>query len=415
MTFTALHRALGTVPGPLTDELLDEAVKNGVVETDNLDWKSMLPPSKGLPQTDFPKDVAAMANSGGGLIVFGVREQQKVATERVDVGELTETYERSLRSAAVTAISPPVFGLLIHRLGAEGQRAVIVEVPASVDGPHLIYKNDYFGAPVRNDADTVWMKERQIEAMYRARFEERRHATEALDNLYEEALQGRDTSKRAWLIAVAHPRLPQLRSRLSRAQASEVFTDAERLGLFYAGRGGIHPLDSVWRNDPRPGLRRWVAVNAATDSNKICQEAWASIHDDGSVTLSAAVGGLPDSRGNRNLDGWDVESSTIECCIADLMALIHSTATYTANSEYDVRIGVICNGSEPLRILTRDNLGMIYDGLSTPLHRYTPVETTISARKSDSEYLQYVYELARDCVNQGGISNLRMITPQADG
>ena len=147
-----------------------------------------------------------MANSGGGIIVFGVRESQKAAVERVDVGELDEAYERSLRSAAITAISPPVFGLNVHRLGAVGNQAVVVEVPASIDGPHLIYKNDYFAAPVRNDSDTVWMKERQIEAMYRARFDERRHATEALDSLYGEAATGRDSDKRAWLIAVAHPR-----------------------------------------------------------------------------------------------------------------------------------------------------------------------------------------------------------------
>lgn len=192
MIFTALHRALGVTPGPLTDELLEAAVSGGVVETNDLDWKSELPPAKGLPQTDFPKDVAAMANSGGGVIVFGVRESQKAATERVDVGEFDEGYERSLRSAAITAISPPVFGLNVHRLGTKGARAVVVEVPASVDGPHLIYRNDYFGAPVRNDSDTVWMKERQIEAMYRARFDERRHASEALGNLFAEAAVGRE-------------------------------------------------------------------------------------------------------------------------------------------------------------------------------------------------------------------------------
>lgn len=209
MTFTALHRALGVSPAPLTSELLDAAVTGGVVETNDMDWKSELPPAKGLPQTDFPKDVAAMANSGGGVIVYGVRESQKAATERIDVGEFDEAYERSLRSAAITAISPPVFGLNVHRLGDEGKRAVVVEVPASIDGPHLVYKNDYFGAPVRNDSDTAWMKERQIEAMYRARFDERRHATEALDNLFAEAAGGRDTDKRAWLIAVAHPRVPR--------------------------------------------------------------------------------------------------------------------------------------------------------------------------------------------------------------
>lgn len=88
-----------------------------------------------------------MANSGGGLIVFGVQESQKAATARVDVGEFDETYERSLRSAAINAISPPVFGLDVHRLGAEGERAVVVEILASVDGPHLIYRNDLSAVP----------------------------------------------------------------------------------------------------------------------------------------------------------------------------------------------------------------------------------------------------------------------------
>jgi hypothetical protein len=79
MDFTALHRLLGRPPGPLTDEMIDEAVSQGVAETDDLDWKSSLPPAGGLPQTDFPKDIAAMANSGGGVIAYGVTEQGKQA------------------------------------------------------------------------------------------------------------------------------------------------------------------------------------------------------------------------------------------------------------------------------------------------------------------------------------------------
>lgn len=142
----------------------------GTAEASDLDWKSKLYPAKGLPPTDFPKDVAAMANSGGGVIVCGVLESQKAATGRVDAGELDEAHERSLCSVAVTAITPPVFGLTVHRLDSGGKRAVVIEVPASLDGPHLIYRDEYFGAPVRNGSDTVWMRERQIEAMYRARF-----------------------------------------------------------------------------------------------------------------------------------------------------------------------------------------------------------------------------------------------------
>ncbi|GAB2829185.1 hypothetical protein GCM10027176_36730 [Actinoallomurus bryophytorum] len=339
MSFTALHRALGVGPGSLTDELLDAAVAAGVTETNDLDWKSELPPAKGLPQTDFPKDAAAMANSGGGVIVFGVCESQKAATERVDVGEVDEAHERSLRSAAIAAISPPVFGLNVHRLGAEGNRAVVVEVPASLDGPHLIYKNEYFGAPVRNDSDTVWMRERQIEAVYRVRFDERRHATEALDALFTEASTGRDTDKRAWVIAVAHPRIPRFRDRLTRDGARAVLSKAGELALVYAGRGGVHPLESVDRLNPRPGLRRWVAVNTATGGRSVWKESWASIHHDGSVTLAAAVGGHRMSS-DGYFEGWQIESSAIECAVADLMALVRATAEATDNDEYAVRVGI---------------------------------------------------------------------------
>ena len=52
-------------------------------------------------------------------------------------------------------------------------------------------------SPIRNNAHTAWIQERQIEAMYRARFDEQRHAAEALDHLYGELIAGLDTAKRA--------------------------------------------------------------------------------------------------------------------------------------------------------------------------------------------------------------------------
>lgn len=410
MDFTSLHRAIGAGPQLLTDELLDEAVTAGAVETHDLDWKSQLPQMKGLSQTDFPKDVAAMANSGGGLIVYGVNETQKAATDRVDVGDFDEGYERALRSAAVTAISPPVFGLKVHRLGTEAaqNRAVLVEIAASVDGPHLIYRNELFGAPIRNDSDTVWMKERQIEAMYRARLEERRHATAALDALFNDSSAGRNAGDRAWFIAVAHPRVPRLQARMDRDEARLIMQKTERLALSYAGRAGVHPLESVDLLNPRPGLRRWVSVNTATGERQLWKEAWASVHHDGSVTLAASIGAHPMSR-DGYFDGHEVEARAIECAVADFMALTRITAESTGNDEYDVRVGIDWTGAEPLRILTVDNSGFVYKDVSTPLHRFAPVETSLDAREADNEFRRHVYELARDCVNQGGISNLHLI------
>lgn len=413
MTFTPLHRALGLPPGPLTDEILDDAVQAGVAETDDLDWKSEHPPIKGISQTDVPKDIAAMANSGGGMIVYGVKESQKTASERTDIGDFTETDERTYRSVAVTAISPPVFGLEIHRLGA-GTRAVAVIVPASVDGPHLIYRNDYFGAPIRNDADTAWMKERQIEAMYRARFDERRRATEAIDSLYTEAADGRDSDARAWLVAVAHPRIPGVLARPTRDEVRGTLSRARTITLTYSSSNGPHPLESVDHSNPRPGLRRWIAVNSAIGERRSWREAWASVHHDGSVTLAAAVGGHRKSA-DGYFEGGEVEGRAIECAVADFTALVRAAAASLHHDEYDIRVGIEWSGADPLRILTVDGMGLVYDGVSTPLRRFTPVRSSLNAASSDNAFHRQVHALAEDCVNQGGLSYLQIIKePQAE-
>src|SRR4051794_23343899 len=97
MIFTALHQALGRQPGPIDSEMLDEAIAAGLEERDGLDWKRDLPAERDLTRSDFAKDVAAFANSGGGVLVYGVTGAQRRATGRFDIGEVIETHERTLR------------------------------------------------------------------------------------------------------------------------------------------------------------------------------------------------------------------------------------------------------------------------------------------------------------------------------
>ena len=70
-----MHRQLGIPGGPLTYEILEEAVTAAVTETSDLDWKKHLPSLKDPGwKAELAKDVAAQANSAGGMIVFGVEE-----------------------------------------------------------------------------------------------------------------------------------------------------------------------------------------------------------------------------------------------------------------------------------------------------------------------------------------------------
>lgn len=413
--FTALHRELGLPPGDLTDDLIDAAVKAGVAETDDLDWKGELPPTSKLADSDFPKDIAAMANYGGGVIVYGVTETQKVATARADVGELTENHERTLRAIAVSAIRPPVFGLGIHRVGEEGNRAVVVVIPPSVDGPHLIFKQDYFGAPIRNNADTAWMSEREVAAQYRARFDAERHSSEVLDALYAQTAAGLDTGVRAWLVAVARPRaVVNPLTRWAREDARAVMEQAMIHSLSFAKNLAPRPFASVdWQN-PRPGFRRWTAVNRMTGEGVRWQAATLGVHFDGSVNLAMAVGGHRRSYGAFGDErpfygGHLVSEQVIEGAVADLMGLVRSVGGSIGAVEYEARIGIEWKGDVPLSLYYKSQ-GFDENAGTVPIHQFVPVQSLVDIRSGDeASFLRQVQELALDCVNQGGVEWLHLI------
>lgn len=412
---TALHRILGTTAGPVTDDLIDEAVAAKIAETDDLDWKGQLPPTGGLAETDWPKDIAAMANHGGGTLVFGVAEKEKRATEREDVGELTERHEQALHMAAITAISPPVFRLNIQSVGQPGKRAVVVVIPPTTNGPHLIYKKDFFGAPMRNNADTVWMKESEIARMYRDRFDGERRAADALDGLYEETSANFPGGDRARIVAVARPRFP-LSSLVKpdRREFGGLTLQARTLGGLLTNStsaSGEHPLDSLDHLNPRPGLRRWIGLNTSPNAEGR-RKPQAALHHDGSVTLAAFVGGNRIGPSEDNLPHV-VKGRDIEAAIADFVGLLLAVGEDTSLNEFDVVVNIEWGG-DALLMQTFDTHGRLYTATDVGLEKFVPVVRTVRTDVSDGEFQQQAFDLAEDCVNQGGVGNLLLIVPAAD-
>lgn len=56
-------------------------------------------------------------------------------------------------------------------------------------------------------------------------------------------------------------------------------------------------------------------------------------------------------------EGWQVQSSAIECGIADLLGLVRAAAGATDSDEYEVRVKIDWAGEQSLAILTTDNPG----------------------------------------------------------
>lgn len=406
MLTTALHRILGLGPGPLTIEMVDEAVLQQLPEGDELEFKSELPPAKGAATTDFPKDLAAMANANGGVIIYGVAETDKRASARIDTGELTETHERSLRSVAMTAVTPPLYGLSVHRLGesSAGGAAVALVVPPSADGPHLIYRNDYFGAPLRVDADTKWMREAEVARMYRARFDEQRRHFDALDALYDETCSRRPRQDRAWFVGAAVPRHKKVGPPPAREVAAKMFERAQSKSSAYLLDGSPHfgPLGEVEWSNPRPGLRRWTAVPTRPGA---VTEAWANFHHDGSVSLTYSMGGQRMSA-DTSFDDEQFFSETLESGVADFMAMLRIA---DESAEYDISIGVEWDSARPLLIWTKDDSNYPFSDKSIPLSTYVRVESTVVTAAATEDFQRQVYDIAQDCINQGGLTIVRSI------
>lgn len=162
MTYTSLHRAIGAPAGPVTEKMIVDAVSAGVGEAEDLDWKEAVDEIK--DPKEFAKDVAAMANTHGGVIVFGVREDGAEHASKLIGVSNPQRQVQSLRGRA-NMVRPFVPALRVYSVpltqpDLTGTHIIVVEVPHSAEAPHLVPQTkESWGLPKRRGSDTDWLGE----------------------------------------------------------------------------------------------------------------------------------------------------------------------------------------------------------------------------------------------------------------
>lgn len=402
MFHTSLHRTLGEDPGEFTDRMIDDAITQSIEEGDELDWKTALPPEKEFRDSGIVKDIAAFANAGGGVIVFGVTETNKAATGRHDSGELTEGYERTIRKLIMTAITPPVFGVQAIAIpSTTGTRAVALVIPASPDGPHLVYRNDTFGAPLRTGADTLWMNERQLEAAYRSRFDGARRGEEALQQLYDDMAAAVGTADRAVLVGAARPRTHRPRVEPRHEVTSTAYRAAMVTRWWLSGNSPYGPLEDVDLYHPRPTLHGHHLPPENPGDNR---EAHATIYDDGSVGLSWRAGGHEHEHTGKPYEPYQIPTIAIEGFVAAFIALVHAVSSETPIGDYEIILGVEFDGAEGQRPEFHVRNAAPPSGVHRTISgRYRPVRTTVDPSANDTIFIRAAIDIATAALNQIGI------------
>lgn len=431
--FTPIHRALGLEPGNLTLELIEKAIESGLEETSDLDWKKELyNPKKPTWFEEASKDIAAMANSGGGWIVFGVGEDGKNnGASSINPIQWSATDEQRILKAAYSKIGPPVVGLDFEKIpcgeNPDDGYVVLMHVPDSVDAPHFARKgDDAFVAPQRNGPHTVFMTDRDIERGFRERFQRGVEQEKTLQGYFEQAAEALNPEEGVFLAIAAVPVTPVISVDSITSSTASGYTHPWAYSYFMASHQGEHSKEHqvstnhtfIWNNGEHvKGMRQWVVRSYALVPEDAKYRKY--LHDDGTLLGAYQLGGVYNkpSASNQYPVGKPnhCRSRDIESALIDFFSLLREHAKERrASGGFHIRVGLVGNANSPILVRTFDGFrrALTEESYSEPIKRFQPVSTFIDPLAPIEDVLPPLRTLALDIVNQGGIQNLQVIAEE---
>ncbi len=207
-----LSAALGQHPDHLTEDDLQRAVDSQIPESIDLDWKKDFYPGTDPGKKELSKDVSAMANTAGGMVVIGVDDgKQDHAHALAPVDPVPGRGEEWIRQVLANWIQPVVPNVGVRAVKSavhDGKIYWVLTVPPSTQAPHAVAApgNDYhFRVHVRHGTTTRTLAESEIAQRYRDRFQA---ASDDVDRLHQVAAAGFDHLL-GYLTSTAHGGSPK--------------------------------------------------------------------------------------------------------------------------------------------------------------------------------------------------------------
>lgn len=420
VTWSRLHEVLGIEPRALTYADIVRAADQQVREDSFLDWKAERRTDEHAKE-ELAKDVAAMANSGGGVLVFGVAEVGQEKYPEIRDIELAEQGEQQIRSIVWERVRPLVSGIEVVPLenpDATGRGVLAVVVPASTEAPHFYEKSGQPPvAPWRNGLITANLRERDLERAYRDRFARQDDARTALatlagdtsDRLLFESGNGSGLSR--WCVVAAHPfgAVPLAMSSPTagdaRAAAEAAVSDESTLVRSAPNRQFGSLLRQV-SDSPRRGLRRWILRHpwSRTEDDGRAVHEYAELHQDGSVVFAVPAG---DYRTPGTGDGREIlMADVVERSIVAALALTRAwQRARSVAGPYAVRVEIVADPSAngPTWIFGRQPYGAWQEAIpvnTAPVRTLKPVDAVLDARATVANNRETAIELAEGILHQ---------------
>lgn len=163
---------LRTIPmNQITADDLQRLVDDGVIESRQLDYKEDLPGDSNDDKREFLADVSALANTLGGDILYGIREQRDEQGRATGIPEEVVGLEIDnwdaerlrLENILRDGLAPRVLGTEMDCINLlSGRVVVLIRVPRSVQSPHMVIFRNWSRFFARNSGGKNQMEVSEI-------------------------------------------------------------------------------------------------------------------------------------------------------------------------------------------------------------------------------------------------------------
>lgn len=258
-------------------------VSDRVPEAFDLDYKSEIYGPTDRDRRDAATDVAALANTAGGLLVLGVEEDDQARAIAAPGVAVAEADERRIRQIVGSQVVPmPVIDIRrVEDPSQPGHGLFVVAVPRSPLAPHAVVVNDGLRYPRRNGATIRYLSEPEVADAYRQRFIVHKRQEERADEVEAEAIDRlATTDDQVWVVVSL---VPELAGELVLNQAALDMMRSEMMGR----QPLIMPDGLSWKR-VSIGPRR-ILADGTWDNSRRARYLSADLHYDGAGTFASFV------------------------------------------------------------------------------------------------------------------------------
>ncbi len=118
---------------------LETLVQNSVAEGKSIEYKLLLPGNTDKDKKEFLADVSSFANTAGGDLIFGLREENGVAVKIEGITVLNTDEEIRKYDNLIRDGIEPRIQATIHKVQVDDERiAIIIRISKSWIGPHRV-------------------------------------------------------------------------------------------------------------------------------------------------------------------------------------------------------------------------------------------------------------------------------------